>query len=354
MIVQVESAPAYEFLMTLAVFSDAPDRHTYDLDPAWFEQARSSTSPDLLRVIDAWGGNDMLWAHLLALAYESPAPRDVPSFLTHLERTDARELRLCLLGYYVRAVRRLTPPEIIEAAAAGDQRAQGEMLRTCYPEHPGWQSALRAVLPLDAEGTKRRVLQILRNWYEQVFRAQEATFLPMLERDAESKRLLLRTSSPERVIETALSGYDYLPEPGIRHLLLIPSYVVRPHIHSLGHGETKIFVYGVADESVVTDPDVPGPGLLRLTKALGDERRLRILKRLTVGDCTLHELAVQFGVKETTLLHHLIILRGAGLIRVREGSGKRYRLERHALAEVGALLQIYLTPPEGSDLEEAD
>jgi DNA-binding transcriptional ArsR family regulator len=263
-----------------------------------------------------------------------------------MARTGAEEIRLRLLGYDVRYLRRLTPPDVIAAAAAGDESAQQEFLRTSEPDDEGWQAALRAVLPLDAEATKRRIMGILQDWYDQVFRARESRVMPILEREVERKQALARTLSRERMIEAALPGYDYLPEPGIRRLVLIPSLAVRPQIYSLDHAESKILVYGVTDDTLVAETDAPSPRLLRLAKALGDERRLRILKRLTAGERTLHELALDFGVSDTTMLHHLIILRAARLIRVQSGAGKRYRLERHVLPEMGALLQSYLDTDE--------
>jgi DNA-binding transcriptional ArsR family regulator len=350
--IRIEVAPAYELLLTLAVVSDAAGHHTYELEPTWFESVRQSASPDLLERIDTFSGTERLFAHLLSLAYEAPHPRDVPGFLAQMAGADAEELRLRLLGYYVRYLRRLTPPDVIAAAAAGDLNAQQQFLRTSDPDDEGWQRALRAILFLDTEETKRRVLGILQDWYDQVFRKQESRIMPILEREAERKQALARTVPPERVLEAALPGYDYLPETGIRRLVLIPSLVVRPQIYSLDHAESKILVYGVADDSLAAETDAPSPRLLRLVKALGDERRLRILKRLTTGDRTLHELALDFGVSDTTMLHHLIILRAAGLVRVRSGAGKRYRLQRHILPEVGTLLESFLGAEETSKSEQ--
>jgi DNA-binding transcriptional ArsR family regulator len=324
--------------------SDTPGRQTYELENTWFESVRRAASTDLLEKIDALSGSDMPWAHLLSLALETPPPRDVPNFLAHVEATDADEVRLRLLGYYVRYVRRLTPPEVIAAAAVGDRDAQQEFLRTSTPGDDGWQQVLRALLPLDSVETKARVLAILRGWYEQVFHGQEAEAMPIIERDAERLRAMARTLQPARVLAAALTGYEYVPEWDIRRVALIPSLVIRPHIHTLDHADTKIIAYSVADESLAAETDTPSPRLLRLAKALGDERRLRILKRLTAGDRTLHELAVDFDVSDTTMLHHLIILRAAGLVRVRSQAGKRYHLERHVLPEAGMLLEKYLGP----------
>jgi DNA-binding transcriptional ArsR family regulator len=66
------------------------------------------------------------------------------------------------------------------------------------------------------------------------------------------------------------------------------------------------------------------------------------------------ELAEQFGVAKTTMHHHMIILRSAGLVTVGVGS-KRYRLRREAVPDVGSLLSGYLgaeVPPAGEAATE--
>jgi DNA-binding IclR family transcriptional regulator len=53
------------------------------------------------------------------------------------------------------------------------------------------------------------------------------------------------------------------------------------------------------------------------------------------------ELAESFGLAKTTMHHHMIILRSAGLVTASVGT-KRYRLRHEALPDVGALLSGYL------------
>jgi DNA-binding transcriptional ArsR family regulator len=346
---QVDACPAYEFVLSLAVWSDAPGHATYDVDKGWFEAIRAQASQPLLQDIEAFARHsDVIWAHLISLAYECPAPRDVPTFLAYAKTIDPMEVRLRLLGYYVRCYRRATPPEVIAAAAAGDHEAQRRFLQTSYPDDAAWQAALLALLPLTPDETSRRVISILERWYEDVFRPQEPHLLPILERDAEATRLLASTLSVERLVETVCNGWEYVPEPGIRHVLLIPSVVTRPTVHNFDHHEVKIICYPVADESMTPEGDQPPPRLLRLFKALGDELRLRVLKRLSTGQYTLQQLANHFNVSKTLMHHHLVMLRAAGLVHLREGPQKLYSLRRDTIAAVGPLLAKYLEelPPD--------
>jgi DNA-binding transcriptional ArsR family regulator len=87
----------------------------------------------------------------------------------------------------------------------------------------------------------------------------------------------------------------------------------------------------------------PPPRLLRLLKAVSDERRLRLLKRLTTGEYTLQQLGTDLGMSKTLTRHHLVVLRSAGLVRVRSsGSTQQYCLRRDSVVAVGSLLASYL------------
>ena len=343
---QVDTCPAYEFVLSLSVWSDVNGHDTYEVERGWFDAIHAQASPDLLAGIEAFSQQcDIIWTHLISLAYECPAPRDVPTFLAYLKTLDTMEVRLRLLGYYVRYFRRATPPEVIVAAAAGDHQAQQRFLQTSYPNDAVWQAALTALLPLTPAETFSRLITLLEQWYEQVFRAQEPALLPILDRDAEATRLLSSTLSRERLIETVTNGWDYVPEPGIRQVLLIPSVLKRPIIDVFDHHEIKIICYPVSDENMTAEGDMPSPRLLRLFKALGDESRLRILKRLSTGQYTLQQLAKHFNVGKPLMHHHLMVLRGAGLIQLRGGTQKVYSLRHDTIAAVGSLLSKYLEEP---------
>lgn len=86
------------------------------------------------------------------------------------------------------------------------------------------------------------------------------------------------------------------------------------------------------------------PASLNYYKALGDERRLRTLKKLSITDYSLQELADYLGLAKSTMHHHLAILRSAGLVRVRmKGNGDmHYSLRRDLIPDTAGLLQGYL------------
>lgn len=334
--IEIDTGLAYEFLMTLTAIQDAKVHFEYELGKAWFEQARVRLSPSLRAGIDGFW-----WTHLLGLAYESAPPRDVQALIAQVESLDAFEIRLYTLGYYERDTHRVIAPEAIRRAADGDKEAQKQFLKASLLEKSPGREIMRRLLALDAETEKQQLLEVLRLGYGEIFCEQEAHILPILQRDAEAKRVLQQTIGPDRFIELATNGMEYIPEPFTRTVLLIPSFVIRPYICEGYYRNIKTFCYPVADESLIEDTAAPPQRLVRLYKALADERRLRMLKKLAVQEYSLQEMADELKVAKTTLHHHFVILRSAGLVLLRT-SDHRYRLRKEMLSDVSDLLEGYL------------
>ena len=111
--------------------------------------------------------------------------------------------------------------------------------------------------------------------------------MPIIERDAEAKRELQRELPLDRFVTTATNGVEFAPRPGVDRVVMVPSFVNRPLVTYNELGETLLIIYPVADESVSADADAPPLRLVRLSKALGDEKRLRILRALADGEKSL-------------------------------------------------------------------
>jgi len=343
----VEVSPAYELLQSMAVVFESVDTETYDVGPDWIADIRDRAGETLLeRVRSAAMGEPDTMRNLLGIAYDTPAPRDVPAFVAHLRETDPDELKLHLVGFYARETRRATPPSVIRAAVGGDVEAKTEFLRTAAPEWEEWTAYLRSVLETDGTSLRDELADVIEAWSERVWKSEILTILPILERDAEAKRELQRTLPIDRFVTTATNGVEFAPRPGIDRIVMVPSFVQRPLVSYVEFGSVLILVYPVADESVTAETDAPPLRLVRLSKALGDEKRLRILRALAEGPKTLMELAEAFGVAKTTMHHHMLVLRSAGLVSVGVGQ-KRYRLRHETVPDVGALLSGYLGAASG-------
>jgi DNA-binding transcriptional ArsR family regulator len=345
LVVTVVPSAAAELLSSLCAFSFPPDYDTFDLGAAWFEERRAAIPPDLYATIALFSAPNgtRLWGNLLGLVHETPEPRDVPAFLAHLRATPPEEVRRHLLGHYGE----FDPAkrEATRLAAAGDPAALDETLAMFFADEGHREEVRARYFPADDPGrAKAALLETLARWQETVFAGLEPEIVPILERDAKAKRALGRGGPPERLLDTALNGVEYTPEPGIREVVLFPCYLWRPWVVLSDHRDLKLVVYPVADDSLALGGDEPPARLVKLYKALGDERRLRTLKRLAAGDSTLQDLADHLGLAKSTMHHHLAILRVAGLVRVRmrSASDMQYSLRRDLLPEVGELLRGYL------------
>jgi DNA-binding transcriptional ArsR family regulator len=347
-LVQIDPAPAYELLQAIVTVVDADDDDTYDVGAEWLAEMRERAGDELIAEIRRISfDNPDLFTTLTALAYETPAPRDIPAFLEHLRRTDAQEIKLHLVEFYTREARRMTPLSVMRAAVAGDPEARDEFLRTSHPEYEPWTHYLAGVLDADAEELKASIVDVLGKFHERVWKPEALTILPIIERDAAVRRTMLTEMPIEEFVRETTNGVEYVPRPGIERIVMVPSFVRRPLVAYSEFCDVQLIIHPVADDAVTAATDEPPRRLVRLSKALGDEKRLRILRALADGEKTLMELADMFGVAKTTMHHHMIILRSAGLVSVGVGQ-KRYRLRQEALPDVAGLLSGYLGAPAAS------
>lgn len=321
---EIDASPAYEFVLSITAASGAGSRDA----PAELVSEVGSVA----------GGCDYVWAHLLSAAYDTPPPRDVTSFVKQVQAMHPRELKLRLVGHYVRYFRRATPPEVIAAAVDGDAAAIRKFIATSYPDDRLWQSALTTLLPLSAWETRRRVLGALRRW-QKFFDAKHDP--DGLVAEVARRRMQARALRPEQMVGAVMDGWEYVTEPGINAVLLIPSLAIWPNSHIFDHNSTKIICYPVSRAEAVTSMSPP-PDLLARFQGVADEKRLRILRALAKEQLTAQELATRLAFGLTTLLHHLDVLREAGLISVSGDRRRTYALRRVALTELEHSLQRYL------------
>lgn len=324
------------------------ERHAaYALGAQWFAAVRRVCPASLPRAVaELSGGSDMIWAHLLTLAYDLPPPRTPRALVQLMGDIDPVEMRRRLFGYYVRYFRRATPPDVIAAAAAGDRGAAQRFIETSYPHDRSWQRALRRLLAQAPAETREAFRSVLEQWERVAPNLLDLT-PPSVTTEAQRIRRSLRRQSPDQVIAQVLGRDMFVPEPGVTRVLLIPSLVIAPIVHRFDHHELQIICHPVP--LALGEPDVPPPILLQLTRALADERRLRILRMVATDQLTAVELAERLDMNLTTLAHHVDLLRGAGVLAANRSGRKRYRLNFEALKMLHELLNGYLTAASSPD-----
>jgi DNA-binding transcriptional ArsR family regulator len=338
--VEIDASEAVELLLTIPTLLLEENRDTYELEAARIDELRAAAPPELLH-----RASELLpekaAAQLLGLVYTTPKPRTAAAFFEHLAATDPIEIRLHLLGYYSRG-HHVTDPETIRRTAEGDAGAIDELLHELseYVDPAKCAALERVMLHTDPAESKRALLDLLSGWYEQVFPEIAPADPSLAERDAEAKRELVRSVPPEQVVERLAPGIQWVPGPEIDRVVLFPVYSPRPWVYMSEYKRVKIFCYPITLDRERTAPGDPAE-LVRVYKALGDESRLKLLRRLQAGPISLADAAQEVGLAKSTAHHHLAILRQAGFVLIQEGDDT-YKLRPDLRPEPGALLQQYL------------
>ncbi len=307
--VDVDWAPMYELLMSLQAFANKPDRKILEAGEAWVKTTRERLTPefvaDLADLASADQRDKLSWLDLLVR--ECPGERDVNGFLRWLAP--------------------LSPGELYERMApfAGD----------------GY-----AALPRDAGALRDGAIHLIARWHEQYFQHIDAAILEGLNAAAIATRARVDVMTPLDVVEQATNGVRYLPEPPPDLVVLIPQYHYRPW--NVFNHYRGMHIIGYPVDALPPEPGAPPPPLARLTRALSDESRLRILRFLASGPRSFTTVVQFSGLAKSTVHHHMVILRAAGLVRVlarRAGdSAESYELRPHAIDMLGEHLRAFLQP----------
>lgn len=339
--VGVDVSPTYDLLITLWLLEGAEDIETFDLGAEWFDEVREAMSDELkgeLGEVSSSGG--ATWVVLLGLVHNTPEPHDLDSFFDWLEAADGVDLRKAFLSMKCHDL----PDEKLEAAARGDAEAIAEAIAEAS-EHERWRTNLTELIAIPSDELGPRLARALRRFRDEAYSQPEKQFSEPIARDSAAKSALIPTTSATRMIELSTNGVEYEVPSHVRTLLLAPSVVIRPWSLLTEDNTTYVLCYPVADEFLSTDPDSPPQSLVNAYKALSDDRRLRILHRLSTGDATLQDLADHLDVAKSTVHHHIGLLRAAGLVRVKVQGGKEqslYGLRREAFEEAMRLMNVYL------------
>ncbi|MDQ6711210.1 MAG: helix-turn-helix domain-containing protein [Candidatus Dormibacteraeota bacterium] len=348
--VEIDASPVYELLMSLLVFSLPDDAETFDAGPGWFMATRRQASPELLASAQELSAPAWLWLHLLGVAYKMPAPKRPPQFLAHLQQFDAELLAFHVFGCFTSA--RRVPPALVQQAQAGDGAARSRMARVLFPDDQDHQAALIRLIALPNVRLKALVIDLLDRWYREIFRQNEREVASVLAGEARAKRVVGKTS-PQRLVRFVTRGIDYMAEPGIRRILLIPSVIVRPWVLMTTVGSTRVFCYPVEDEAP-GEPDAPPSRLVRVHRALAHEDRLRILRALGREPMTADRLSRELGQPIARVRAHLVLLRAARLVDLQLSSSEVSSVRPNLVPTVYRMLRAYLPPPAVRSAGEAE
>ena len=326
--------PAYDFIFSLSGEAGETDDLPAE-DRAWLKTARNSLPATLQDAATKFFESEIC-INAAVLLVDRPEARTAAAFVDALAQMTPGEI---IRGVFEYSSREPDVADLIDRAIAGDEAAVAA-LDTTFPDHHrlAWLELIRK-----PEETAAAMVDILGAWAE-LFTPLERRVTEILERDYEARAEERASLAPAELIERTTGGIRWLPEAGVRRLILAPSYFSRPYNFVMSAGDWRLFGYPVSDDALeATDPLAAPSAVVRLHRALGDSTRLKILKLLAGRDLYLTEIAQQLELSKPTIKHHLALLRSAGLVTITEsGSVVYYTLRRNRLDDASTDIKRFL------------
>jgi DNA-binding transcriptional ArsR family regulator len=339
----VVAGEGFELLVQAAALADPAWRPTFRGSPAFARRLLADEADEAaLATVGRTGWLNLM--PLLAATVPDRAgrgdPYGVAALLGTVRGLDPRRLHRILLGGERRHVLELATPDLVDRALAGEAPAR-ERLREVLTGDAVVVSVTEQLLTLPSDRLHEQVCRALERWRDLPSTGSAEAAPPGLGD-------LARTALGQ-LDRLGITGYLERTAPGMTYHLSAEdraALVVSPSAAPI------VVVVDDLALTVIAHPPVPGTQvsapadrLVALARAVGDETRHRLLELLAGGERTAAGLTEPLASPRTTLLHHLAILRSAGLVEVEvtPGTPTVYRLRPDALAELARLAEALVT-----------
>lgn len=299
--VQGDFTPVYELAISLKLYIDKKMIKNADLGIDWYKRVSTVLDEEFKEYIVGFNEEACCFSYLFLLIWLSPKKENVNEFLIWLKQ--------------------LTP---------------GEMYEKLSP-------IVDEALPNDLGKLRDVYVSLLSKWQNQYFTDIDPLIVETLQKNAQSITKAKITDSIE-FVEKVSGGIRIPSFESLEKIILIPSYHQSPFITY--HRHQSIFLVFYSVDLPNDDSFAPSKALLRLAKAVSDENRLKILKKLTEGPKNFSSLLTGLEVSKSTVHHHIMALRSAGLISVlvSEDCGHdEYILRSAGVDELAGYLKKYLS-----------
>ena len=343
--ISVDNSPLYDLLLVMwSVFGADDKAESHSVGKDWFEDFRKRLSPETIKVATKASAFGELWVALLPIVEIAP-DHSIDAAIDWLKASDPIWLRETLLSEKFCDV----TPEVRAAAARGDEGAVGAIVAEAatMDMNENFCKSLESFLELPATEVIPPLVEAMRRVRSEAFAEYEEEWGAAQARDAAARQAAIDGStSIKDLIEQITNGISYDIPQGVRRVVFIPSVSLRPWTLITDHADALLVCYPVAEEHLVLDPEAPPSSLLAVYKALGDDKRMRLLRKLSEGPATLAELTEHVGMAKSTVFHHMAVLRAAGLVRVLfvDGQVSTYGLRLDSIPDHANLLAQYLNP----------
>jgi len=338
-----DTGTAYDLFISLFVLHRAAD---IGLRPSWAAGVRQRISGprrEFLERLFNFSSLPLQWIRSL------PDPKDAATALRHAAE----------LGPVDRLATLTLPSETPSEVQATLQKIAGrgswlpsheKTIQELYPQRSRSLSAesLRMMLETWAAAAEsgNTMLAALREYYEAFFIEEENRIRPELERGLLQAQARAKQVSIEKLVEELSHGIRFEDLSSIQEVVLAPSYWMTPLVfHTRPDKQTALIVFGVRPEMESIPPGAGVPNALVTTlKSMADPTRLRILRYLNGQPLTPSELSRRLRLRPPTVIHHLKMLRLAGLVSiiVSEDGDKRYTTRSETVGGIFNTVQEFI------------
>jgi DNA-binding transcriptional ArsR family regulator len=341
---------AYDLFVSLEVLHNPAD---YDLRLSWAAGLRARIPAPQRQILE---DSQLLLCVPLAWIYSLPEPKDTQVVLDRLRLLSPAE-RLPAL-----ALEPGWPPEhhqvLLEIAETRRYRDKDrEILAGIYQgefqvagKKPLSRPNLQKILDwwTRPEEFGQLFLEALSIYADEFYFQEERRIFPIIQSAFVHAQERARHQDLVELIEELSQGVRFAPLPAGQQAVLVPSYWSTPIVFFAKLDPLRtIYLFGARPPD---DPFIPGQtvpdALMRLLKALADPTRLQILQYLTDKPHTLTELARLLRLRPPTIVHHLHILRLAGLVRLtldKETVTRHYSARQEAIDLAYQLTRKYIS-----------
>lgn len=329
-----DQGSAYDLFISLRILHKPNE---FGLRPSWAAGVRSRLPLSLRETLEQAAQIirvPMRWIHTL------PEPKDAQVVLNALADIPAAERLAALMftGADDEESREALAYLHSLVGAESLTEANEEHIKTLYPKpgNPG-KPFVRAIFTAwsDPAAFGEALYQALTAYVENFFHEEETRILPAQKIALADVTVRVEQEDLVSVLEDISNGVrmDWVRE--VEELVLVPAFWGSPFVFFDSRSTATSYVaFGARPKGT---PLVPGElvpeELLNALKALADPTRLRILRTLLEGPSTPSDLAKSLRLRPPTVVHHLHILRLAGLVLVTVApkTERRYTIRQEGL-----------------------
>jgi DNA-binding transcriptional ArsR family regulator len=341
-----DQGSAYDLFVSLWIIH-RPDE--FGLRPSWAAGVRSrlpSPQRETLEEAQNFLKIPMRWVHSL------PEPKDAQTALDALGAIPVEE-RLATLMFTGRDDEKGVAFHNFLKSLAGKQRLTAKIEDRIQQEYPPMGKKIKTLARAmfnawtDPAAFGAAFYDALAAYVQNFYQEEEERIRPAQQTALASIQARLEKEDLLTVLEDVSGGVRMDWVEDVEQLVLAPSFWGAPFVFfDSRNPATSLILFGARPKGMALVPGELVPEeLLNALKALADPTRLRILRTLLEAPSTPSDLAKSLRLRPPTVIHHLHILRLAGLVHVTIApkTERRYAIRQEGLDSTIGNIQDFLS-----------